>query len=79
MMVSRTPESQLVLLCGVDCSNKKNGRSDTRGGIAMMKLVRGDDVLRAILSGELDHHSAREIRAELGRRIVRDDAAYADS
>lgn len=31
----------------------------------MMKLVRGDDVLRAILSGELDHHSAREIRAEL--------------
>ena len=31
----------------------------------MMKLDRGDDVLRAILSGELDHHSAREIRAEL--------------
>ena len=30
-----------------------------------MKLVRGDDVLRAILSGELDHHSAREIRAVL--------------
>ena len=30
-----------------------------------MKLVRGDDVLRAVLSGELDHHSAREIRAEL--------------
>lgn len=31
----------------------------------MMKLVRGDGILRAVLSGELDHHSARELRAEL--------------
>ena len=37
----------------------------------MMKLVRGDGEIRAVLSGEIDHHSARELRAEL-------DAALCD-
>lgn len=31
----------------------------------MLKLIREDRQLRAVLSGELDHHSAREIRTEL--------------